>query len=502
MKTPLITFLFVLTTASFTYAQRIEATLTERIRVFDATNTPSRLEAGDRAAIEGYSFGVGPSGGLGWKLETGIGERYMSPRNFNALQINYAELSTRQIWRLALLRSRALEDLNKFGKGFNIRSELEEEYVSLETQFDFITDPYLDDYLSNLLRDIYAGPLPLDRYGNLNIRLYRANEPSAFACSNGAIYLSSGLLSTLRTEDELAAIIANQVAHVVLDHSVYNYHVQERKLARAQFWGSLITVAAGVGEAAARYNAYSKGYGSYLDYEAGTFTNSMSNLAYAVAYAAATRLGMEYTVDQYNEADWAAALILESQGRDRRALATALGRILEYYAETRNFQILSEDPRLQIMRNRRNAMEQHETMPAPDLDYLRHISLLNLITATQEYALNRYERARELTQLNIDAGVAVPEDFMLQSAVIRRLHTAPEELEKAFTYLAQAEARARMLPREYHIEKALVHLRLGQLPQAKTALEAYQAKDPYAAAASYEAESAMQWWVRNMLEKL
>lgn len=506
MKTLTLSTLFVFVAISTVFPQDIEAVLKDRLRVYDRSSAAnSRLEPGEKIRIEGYILGIDGSGNLSWKLATSNGERFMQPRDFNALEIDYAALSPLQIWNLAVLRSQALESRNKLGKGYELRAELEEEYVKLEQQLSFVTDPYLDDYLSALLRQIYTGTMPLERRGALHVRLFDSNEPMSFACANGAIYLSTGLLSALRTEDELFAIMASEAAHIILDHSVYNYQLQEQRIARAQFWGNLLTVAAAVGEVAAANSLYRRGYGDvYWAYDFGSFTHAISNLSFAVAYKIATRLGMEYTTVQYQETDEVVAQLMENLGRDKTALASALDRIISYYADTNNFQALEEDVRLKNMRTRQLRARQQTKAPEPSLDlaYLRHISLLNLMTATQEYALSRYERARQFSQLNIDAGIAVPEDFMLQSAVIRRLHTVPEELEKAFVYLAQAEARARMLPREYHVEKALVHLRLGQLPEAKAALEAYQAKDPYAAAASYEAESAMQWWVRNMLEKL
>lgn len=87
------------------------------------------------------------------------------------------------------------------------------------------------------------------------------------------------------------------------------------------------------------------------------------------------------------------------------------------------------------------------------------------------------------------------------SAIQRRTTDGEEGMNRAMGYLEQAGLYARSLPNEFFVEKALVHLRLGQRAEARTALETYQEQEPYLPASS-EQESALQWWVRNMLEKV
>jgi Zn-dependent protease with chaperone function len=514
MKTPSLHLLILLLASAAlpiaAYAQPIDAVVKERLRITNRAGTEvSRLEPGEPIQIEGYHIGLDAMNQLNWKISTAQGERYMQARHFDALAVDYPALSPQQLWHLALLRSEALSNRPKLGAGHEARAELEEEYVKLEEQLRFITDPFLDDYLNTLLRQIYTGPLPLERRGVLQVRLYDATDPTAFACENGAIYLSTGLLSTLRSEDELFAILANQVGHVILDHSAHNYLIVERGIARAQFWSTLLTTAAAVGEIAAARSLYRRGYADvYWAYNAGDFTLAVNDLASTIAFKIATRLGMEYTTEQYREADEIALQMLENQGRDKTALNSALARIIDHYRQINQVHTLQADATLKYLRSRQisllRALElyNYDTPTELDLPYLRKISLVNLATATREFALGRYERASQFSQLNIDAGVAVPEDFLLQSAIIRRTQSAPEALEQAFVFLEQARARARRLPREYHVEKALVHLRLEQNDEARAALEAYEQMDPHFAAASFEGESAMQWWVRNMLEKL
>jgi len=46
------------------------------------------------------------------------------------------------------------------------------------------------------------------------------DEVNAFACPGGLILVSRGLLATTRGEDELAAVLAHEIAHVTLRHGV------------------------------------------------------------------------------------------------------------------------------------------------------------------------------------------------------------------------------------------------------------------------------------------
>ena len=46
------------------------------------------------------------------------------------------------------------------------------------------------------------------------------DEVNAFACPGGLILVSRGLLATTRSEDEVAAVLAHEIAHVTLRHGV------------------------------------------------------------------------------------------------------------------------------------------------------------------------------------------------------------------------------------------------------------------------------------------
>ena len=51
-------------------------------------------------------------------------------------------------------------------------------------------------------------------YGGYHFALLDSDEVNAFACPGGTIFITSGMLKTVENEDELAAVLAHEIAHV------------------------------------------------------------------------------------------------------------------------------------------------------------------------------------------------------------------------------------------------------------------------------------------------
>jgi predicted Zn-dependent protease len=62
-------------------------------------------------------------------------------------------------------------------------------------------------------------PMP-DVYNGYHVMILDSPELNAFATTGGHIFITRGLLETLKTEDALAAIFAHEIAHIQLYHSV------------------------------------------------------------------------------------------------------------------------------------------------------------------------------------------------------------------------------------------------------------------------------------------
>jgi predicted Zn-dependent protease len=79
-----------------------------------------------------------------------------------------------------------------------------------------VDDPALAGYVTDLGREIAAaGDRPEIPY---EFRVVSGAEPAAFTPGDGRVYVSLGTLRTLDNRDELAAVLAHQIAHVARTH--------------------------------------------------------------------------------------------------------------------------------------------------------------------------------------------------------------------------------------------------------------------------------------------
>jgi predicted Zn-dependent protease len=80
--------------------------------------------------------------------------------------------------------------------------------------------PEASQYLNEICAALVVNsPMP-DVYNGYHVMLLDSPELNAFATSGGHIFVTRGLVETLASEDALAAILAHEIAHVQLQHSV------------------------------------------------------------------------------------------------------------------------------------------------------------------------------------------------------------------------------------------------------------------------------------------
>lgn len=108
---------------------------------------------------------------------------------------------------------------NSFFGEFTVKDEIElgnKFNKMLHERMNFISDPQITDYISKLVKRI-ADTMPPQPFP---IRAAVISNPSmnAFAVPGGYIYIFTGLILDLKHEDELAAVIGHELAHVALRH--------------------------------------------------------------------------------------------------------------------------------------------------------------------------------------------------------------------------------------------------------------------------------------------
>jgi predicted Zn-dependent protease len=78
----------------------------------------------------------------------------------------------------------------------------------------------LTAYLNNICAAITINSPRPDIYNGYHVALLDSNEINAFATSGGHIFVTRGLVNAAKSEDALAGVIAHEVAHIQLKHSI------------------------------------------------------------------------------------------------------------------------------------------------------------------------------------------------------------------------------------------------------------------------------------------
>ncbi|WP_162844218.1 M48 family metalloprotease [Sinobacterium caligoides] len=120
-------------------------------------------------------------------------------------------------------------------------------YLEKLTQQGLIyRQPEAQAYIESIEARLLANDPP--RYRE-HIRLYLARDPSvnASALANGVIFLNTGLFSALENEQQLAAILAHEIAHITERHNVKNVISTKNSLMAGHVLDVITTTAIGVG---------------------------------------------------------------------------------------------------------------------------------------------------------------------------------------------------------------------------------------------------------------
>ena len=84
----------------------------------------------------------------------------------------------------------------------------------------YTKDPALTAYLNKICLAIAVNsPVP-EIYNGYRVAVLDSDEVNAFATSGGHIFVTRGLIATAKNEDALAAVIAHEIAHIQLHHSI------------------------------------------------------------------------------------------------------------------------------------------------------------------------------------------------------------------------------------------------------------------------------------------
>jgi len=427
----------------------------------------TRINEGDTLRIMGLTTGNPdyPSFVSAFHSSGAIGFGISGLRNIEFI----GEQDNKLFWDIAKINSNMLNEFAKTGFNYNLRRELMDEaneyILRLEALSAFFDDEYLLDYLQRLLLRIHPSTLGDGRPGTLTIRVIKSSYPNAYSFPNGSIVVTTGMLSLIRSEEELLGVLAHEVAHFVLDHHVVNILKQQQRQRRAEFWAGITTTMAMASELylAAEHDIYT----------GGEITRAAFTASVLVANEIVERMGNVYSQGQETEADKVAYDFLSSIGKNHSAYSTVMQRFIEYAFVNGYTFALSDGgshPNLSLRVAGKGFVEPERN---DVIKYDRIISFINTFNASHEYGLGNYSTAYQLTLRNIVAAVGVEMDYILNSMALRALNDTQEVNQSALELLIKAKT-LKVQPNIYvYKQEGLVLLRLNRNTEAIRAFNDY-----------------------------
>jgi len=388
-------------------------------------------------------------------------------KNFNFIDVD----NIYKVWDACLLKNGTYSNLLKEGYQYKLRNDFNNDaldYINTLKENDlFFNDEFFEDYLYSLINKIHPGILNDERPGNLFVKIIKDPEPNAFSLTNGCIIISTGLLSTIQSEDELVGVLAHEIAHFALDHQLLNITKEKERKKRAEFWSSFATVVAASADAYLSYNN--------KNYVPGVLTYSTAIAAKTLSDEIVTRLGIKYDQEQERQADWVSQEILTVLKYNKLGLSAALQRIQKYCINTGNYIALSGSGTHPSLDERISQLGQPtniETFTQPD--FLKKVSLINSYNSWIElWYFAHHIAAIELANRNITNGVATESDYIVKAVVKRRTSNTKESNEEVLELFKKAQL-LKVTP--YIIlskEEGLTYIRLNNKIEAKKCFQTY-----------------------------
>lgn len=471
MRTFLFLFLFLQLTFYSLFGQN-EVTFREPLKIVTTDKINSEVKKGAILYATGLTYSYNDGSPVLTLIAKNIDG---SSANFEPKKLNLFEFkeidNIDKAWDKHLLIDGTYTNLLTKGFQYEVRNELNNdaiEYINTLSTYDrFFDDEYFEDYLYTLINKIHTGILKDKRPGNIFIKIIKDPEPNAFALPNGCIIISTGLLSTIQSEDELVGILAHEVAHFALDHQILNYNKEIDRKKRAEFWASFATVVAASADAYLTVNN--------KNHIPGVLTASTAIAASVFSEEIINRLGAKYNKAQESEADNASKEILEVLKYDKLGLSAALQRIKNYCIMTGNYLALSGsgthpsiDYRISLL-GRVNSLE---TFVQPT--FLKKVSLINSYNAWIElWYFAHHIAANDLASRNITNGVATESDYIVKAVVRRRLSNTKESNEEVINLLSKAKILNVTPYILLNKEEGITFIRLDKKAEAKKSFQTY-----------------------------
>ncbi len=459
-------------------------------------------------SIEFVNFNVEGSATSAWKAQYNVdGKRDISSvsrlKNFK-FQIN----NITAFWQNQCIQREVYENLVKSGLQYDLRHDLEIESLNflekLQSNNLLFEDNFLENFLYSLVYKIYPGTINDGRPGIISVKIEKDTSPNAYILPNGTMIITTGLLSTINSEQELIGVISHEVSHFVLDHSIININKAEKRQKAAEFWAGLATSLAAAAEV---YTATKNEY-----YVPGALTYSTAVLSYTIASQVNDRLGLKYSREQETEADICAIQIMKFINVDSTALSAALYKIKNYCILKGDYLAISGEGTHPNIDDRVIRIGNPKTFASSSYDKI--ISFVNSQNAIYEFNSNHFKACQSLVDRNIAAGVATEDDYILKAMTNLCLYDNVEKNNEANELINKAKSLNVAPTINLFKQEGLVLVRLKKNQDAVKAFEQYAnsikqeyvnlelVKNEYSWAATKSYLDSEKEWTAKMIYKV
>ena len=251
---------------------------------------------------------------------------------------------------------------------------------SLRSQAPILQDPLVQDYVEHLVYRL-ASHSDLSE-PDLAIVVVNNREINAFAVPGGVIGLNAGLFLNAETEDEVAAVVAHEIAHVSQRHFTRRY-ADSRRMNQAMLAAMLASLAVAI---------------------AGDAQAGMAGIA--TSQAAAIQSQLAYSRHHEREADRVGMQTLVNAGMDPHAMPRffeRMARSRQYAGSPPEFVLTHPvtETRIADSRNRAESLARPRMRATPEFDLIRARVQAAFISDPQQaltHFRGQYEGGRSIAQ--------------------------------------------------------------------------------------------------------
>jgi len=378
------------------------------------------------------------------------------------------ECSTIQdVWDATVIDN-ILDEMIEKGFRYSLRQEADlrsRRYIKLIRDHDLLLDdPELTHYAIKLLNYLAPANNPDARTFHYDVMLIQDPGCDSFMLPNGTLMLSTGLISTMHSIDEMAAVMAREIAHLILDHAIQNYH-------KSHFKHIILgTISTFISDLVNTFTGFHMSSSSEY-YSPGTISSSDISLIDGILSAATKELGLEYTTEQDARCDMLACEILRAAGFDPNALATVLSRQRQVLHTDRKFvrSLQHYEPIELDARSRKCGIPSPEVRNA---EYEKAVSGAVTAQAQMMYNEHYYENAERLIRQNMSHRIFSDDDCLVLANTLLALYDTDESCHEVLSLVSSALKMKEENVQAYRPE-ILALIRLGRQQEAMKELNRY-----------------------------